>query len=128
MTLRVSSWRASASSSSMPSALREIGIEFAGRHRGFADITLLRRLAEAARHRRARPMRTGKIGAAVERIVGRRLELTPLRSPSPCGEAPSVGRFPRGRVCGGTALMSSRIVLDAGLRADAGAALADRRD
>ena len=74
---------------------REVRIEFAWRHRRLADIALLRRLAKAARHRGARPVRVGEIGAAIPRIVRRRrefrwlrftvLSLLPLRSlfPSP---------------------------------------------
>ena len=85
--------------------LREIRIEFPRGNRGFADITLLRRLAEALRHRRARPVRSGKISAAVERIVGRRLEAAFVLPP-----VPGLG------VGGG----------HPGLRADPGTALADR--
>ena len=54
---------------------RQIGIEFAGRNRRLAHIALLRRLAEPARDRRAGTVRAGEIGAAIERIVRRRLEL-----------------------------------------------------
>ncbi len=53
----------------------EIGIKFPRRHRRFADIALLRRLAKAAGYRGARPMRIGEIGAAIKGIVGRRREL-----------------------------------------------------
>ena len=49
----------------------EIGIELTGRHRCLADIALLRCFAEAARHRGARPVRLGEVGAAIEGIVGR---------------------------------------------------------
>ena len=44
----------------------EIRIELAGRHRRLAHVTLLRRFAESAGHRRARPMGAGEIGAAIE--------------------------------------------------------------
>ena len=55
--------------------VREIGIEFARRHRRFADITLLRRFAETAGHRSPRRVRIGEVGTAVERVVGRRRNL-----------------------------------------------------
>ena len=62
---------------------RQIGIEFAGRHRRFADVTLLRWFAKSPRHRSARPVGVGEIGAAVEGII--RWRLQPRRSllPSP---------------------------------------------
>ena len=76
---------------------RQIGIEFAWRHRRLygriygrlADVARLRRLAETARHRRARPVRLGEIGAAVERIVRRRLQARILLPPLPGGERPA---------------------------------------
>ena len=60
----------------------EVRIELARRHRRLADIALLRRLAKAARHRGARPVRVGEIGAAIPRIVGRRRELRWLLFPA----------------------------------------------
>src|SRR5208282_6857096 len=55
----------------------------AQRHRRFADIALLRRLAKTARHRGACPMRIGEVGAAVPGIVRRRCELGRSLLPSP---------------------------------------------
>src|SRR5262249_27191719 len=52
----------------------EIGIELAGRDRRAADITLLRRLGEIARHRSTSAMRLRKVGAAVPGIIRRRLQ------------------------------------------------------
>src|SRR5271163_1039096 len=69
-----------------PKCFRQIGIELARRHRRFADIALLRRLAEAAHYRRPRAMRVGEVGAAVERVIGRRLQPASLISPLPIGE------------------------------------------
>ena len=58
--------------------LRELGIDAqrrrAQRRGPLPGIARLRRLAEALHGRLARPVRGGKVGAAVERVVGRRLE------------------------------------------------------
>ena len=77
--------------------LRELGVDRHRLVRRLADVVRLRRLVEAL-GRLARPVRGGEIGAAVERIVRRRLE------PARLG-----------------------LRLHPGLRADAGGALADRR-
>src|SRR5271163_4046445 len=65
----------------------EVGIEFSRWNWCFSDIALLRRFAEAAPDGRTRAMRIGKVGAAIERIIGRPLEPFSLRSlclfPSP---------------------------------------------
>ena len=53
---------------------RQIRIELTQWYRCLADIALLRCLAEAARDRGARLMGPRKIGAAIERVVGRRLQ------------------------------------------------------
>ena len=63
----------------------EVGIEFAGRHRRLADIALPRRLAKAARHGCARPMRFGEVGPAVPGIIRRRLKSGRCPFPSPLG-------------------------------------------
>ena len=67
----------------------QIGIEFARRHRGFADITLLRCLAEAAGHRGARPVRIGEVGAAVKGVIRWLLKPAWFLSPLPGGERPA---------------------------------------
>src|SRR5262249_5435414 len=51
--------------------LRQVGIEFAQPR---TPVGRLRRLAQSLRRRLARPVRGGEIGAAVEGIVGRRLQ------------------------------------------------------
>ena len=72
----------------------EVRIELARRHRRLADIALLRRLAKAARHRGARPVRVGEIGAAIPRIVGRRRELRWLLFPAALRSSPTRSLFP----------------------------------
>ena len=133
---------------------RQIGIELARRHWSFAGVTLLRRFAEAARHRGAGAMRICEIGAAIERIIRRGLDPSAfvarlafswrlvLFFPSPRSRSEwrrgvrgwghslrvcvSSSRHPPRRFArGGKRRLRAFPWLNPGLRADAGAALAD---